>query len=170
MKKGIILAVIISLFIGCNSSPDLTSQLKTNFASHLSKVDSAVILDSFRLIRVDTIVEKLGKIIDDTIYKREYSRVQEQFDSASKHQNKDSIAFLQYELNYMSGQIDSLTHTIKTADTIHKFGFLISCFYQIRKNDKNKADTIYYFFDKQSNILNPDMIDSFIRRADKFIR
>jgi hypothetical protein len=47
-------------------------------------MDSTVVLDSFRLVGIDSIDEKLERTIDDTIYTREFSRVQAQFANAIK--------------------------------------------------------------------------------------
>jgi hypothetical protein len=43
-----------------------SEQLKANFLSHLMKADSSLVLDSFRVFRVDTANQKLFDIIDDT--------------------------------------------------------------------------------------------------------
>jgi hypothetical protein len=171
MRKPTLLAVAIIIFIGCSTKiPDLTSQLKTNFSSHLIKVDSAVVIDSFSVIAVDTLVEKLGKIIDDTIYIRELHAVQAQLAHALMRPRKDSIEYFQNEVNYMSGQIDTLTMSIKTADTKNKFGILARCYFQISKKDKAKSDFVFYFIDSRSNILSTDIIDSSINRAYKYIK
>lgn len=171
MKKAILfILIVIIVMMGCSTRPDLTSQLKANFSFHLAKVDSAVVIDSFRILGIDTLVEKLGKIIDDTIYMRQLRSVQAQLDHALTRSNKDSIEYFRGEVKYMSGQIDTLTSSIETADTKSKFGLMVRCVYQLSKKDKYKTDSLVYFFDAKGNILSTDIIDSSIRRSYGFIK
>jgi hypothetical protein len=80
-----IVILIPVLFLSCKQKPpNVSIQLKSNFLSHLEKMDSTVVLDSFRLVGIDSIDEKLERTIDDTIYTREFSRVQAQFANAIK--------------------------------------------------------------------------------------
>ena len=164
MKRVLFIGALTQvLFMYCTSKPaSLSSQLETSLLSHIKKIDSTVILDSFSVLRTDKMVEKLGRIIDDTIYKRELSRVQSQLANAVKYQKHDSIEFYQGEVNYMLPQIDSLTKSISQADTTKKFGLLISCWFQISKNNMNRSGLLYYFLDQQMTIRNSDMIDSTI--------
>jgi hypothetical protein len=168
MKNIIIIAVAaILFFLSCTSSHSNTipEQLQSNFSAHAAKIDSSLILDSFRLVRVDTLVEKLGRIIDDTIYKREFYRIQSQLQNAVKEQKKDSIAIYQDEINYMLPQIDSITKSIPKGDTTKIFGILASCNFWLKKNDKKNNGVVYYFLDRKMNILNADRIDSTIAIA-----
>ena len=165
MKRAI--AFIFLAIVGCKSSPppDLSSQLKSDLSSRLLKIDSFALIDSFKILGVDTIVPRLGIIIDDTIYIRQLHSVQEQLAHAMTRSRKDSIEYFQGEVNYMTGQIDSITASIKTADTTNKFGILARCYYQISKNDKNKKDSIYYFIQNKGHIINSEMLDSFVARS-----
>ena len=164
MKILIFLIFILIGIVGCKSSspPDLSSQLKGDLSSRLLKVDSSALIDSFKIIGVDTIVPRLGKIIDDTIYIRQLHSVQEQLAHAMTRPRKDSIEYFQGEVNYMTGQIDTLTESIKTADTTRKFGILARCYYQISKNGKNNKGLIYYFIQNTGHIMNSEMLDSLI--------
>ncbi len=172
MKRPVLLIIILAMVtIGCTTKPaSLTSQLKTNFSFRLAKVDSLAVIDSFRILGVDTLVEKLGKIIDDTIYIRQLHAVQAQLDHALTRSNKDSIEYFKGEIKYMSGQIDTLTSSIETADTKSKFGLMIRCVYQISKKDRYKTDSVVYFLDAKGNILSTDIIDSSVSRAYGFIK
>ena len=169
MKRVFILAALAQvLLMGCNSKPaSLSIQLEENLLDHLKRNDSTIILDSFRVIRSDKFVERLGRIFDDTIYKRELYRVQAQLTNAIKYQKQDSIEFYQGEVNYMQPQIDSLTKSIAQADTTKKIGLLVSCWFQISKNNMRNSGAIYYFLDQQMIIRNSDMIDSTISLLSK---
>jgi hypothetical protein len=150
------------IFLSCTHSASLPEQLKTNFSEHVKKIDSALALDSFRVMRIDTLVEKIGRIIDDSIYKRELYRVQLQLANAIKRQRKDSIAIYQDEVNYMLPQIDSVTNSISKGDTTKKFGVLAVCLYQLRKNNTSAKGFAFYFLNTKMSIMNADMIDSTI--------
>jgi hypothetical protein len=165
MKRLLIITVSIHILFlyDCQSKPaPLPSQLESNLLSHLKKIDTAIVLDTFRVLRSDKLVEKLGRIIDDTIYKRELCRVENQLANAIKYQKQDSIEFYQGEVNYMLPQIDSLTKSIAQADTTKKFGLLVSCWFQISKNNMKNSGLVFYFLDQEMTIRNSDMIDSTI--------
>jgi hypothetical protein len=173
MKK--ILAVVFfatTPFLSCTQSTTLSEQMKLNFATHLKNIDSSLVLDSFRILQIDTMVEKLGRIIDDTIYKLELHRVQSQLANAVSEQKKDSIPIYQDEINYMIPQIDSVTNSISKGDTKKIYGFVMRCVYQIRKNNHSVKDSIVYFFDNGMNIRNPSFAntDTFISKSLKKIR
>ena len=162
MNKLNLAIVLLTILNGCSNPPDLSNQLKTHFSSRLAKIDSAAIIDSFRIIGIDSSHEKMGKIIDDTIYIRLLHSVQAQLAHALTRKNKDSIEYFQDEIKYMSGQIDTLTNSISTADTVRKYGILVRCFYQISKDGRRKGDSIYYFFDNKMHLLDSDLVDSLI--------
>ncbi len=64
------------LIVSCKSKPiSLTDQLKTNLLTHLHKIDSTLVLDSFRILRIDTANQKLFSFFDDTLYKIVLARV-----------------------------------------------------------------------------------------------
>ncbi len=165
MKRLLIITVLVQILFlyNCHSKPaPLPNQLESNLLSHLKKIDTAIVLDTFRVLRSDKLVERLGRIIDDTIYKRELYRVQDQLANAIKYQKHDSVEFYQGEVNYMLPQIDSLTKSIAQADTTKKFGLLVSCWFQISKNNMKNSGMVFYFLDQEMTIRNSDMIDSTI--------
>jgi hypothetical protein len=158
-----IVILIHVLFLSCNQKPpNVSIQLKSNFLSHLKKMDSTVVLDSFKLIGIDSIDQKLERTIDDTIYTREFSRVQAQFANAIKEKKEDSIEFYQGEIDYMTPQVDSLTKVISKADTSKKLGMVVTCRIQLSKHNRSVDWIIYYFLDKNMKIWNSEMIDSSI--------
>jgi hypothetical protein len=168
MKKPLFIAFILPvIFLYCTHSTGLTEELKLNFLNHIKIVDSSLVLDSFKITNIDTLVQRLGRILDDSAYKRELRRVQGQLDNAIMEQKKDSIKFYQGEVNYMIPQIDSLTNSISKADTTKILGIRIKCLYQIRKNNKLSNDSLYYYLDNKMNIQNPYLIDSSILRTSK---
>lgn len=154
-----------TLFLSCTHSTTLKEQMKLNFSSHLKNMDSSLVLDSFRIIKIDTIVDKVIRMIDDTIYKIELHRVESQLANALKMQRKDSASIYQEEINYMVPQIDSVNNAVSKGDTIKKLGFIIRCFYQISKNKSSVKDSIIYFFDNGMNIRNSSFIDTLISRS-----
>jgi hypothetical protein len=169
MKKiFVVVALSNILFLCCTTKPkSLSDQLKTNFLSHLNKRDTSLVLDSFSIIRIDTMNQKLFSIIDDTIYRRVLARVQSQMASAVKKNDIDSMAFYQDELDYMLPTSDSLTKVISISDTTKKYGLLVVCRVKVSKGDKNIHDNIYYFLSRNMTIVNSEMIDSAISQLSR---
>jgi hypothetical protein len=164
-------AVFYILFLSCKSKPvNLSDQLKANLLTHIHKVDSTLVLDSFRIIRLDTANERLLSEIDDTLYKTVLARVRSQMANATKNNNTDSMAIYQYELDYMIPTSDSLTREISKSDTTKKFGLLVSCQIQVSRDNLIKTDKVYYFLDKDMKIWNGEWIDSAISRISRTVR
>ncbi len=170
-KTTLPLLLLCIMYSSCANKPDsIQEQLKANFSKHVNKIDPTIIIDSFQVLKIDTMVEKLGRIIDDSIYKRELYHVQNQLANAQKEGLTDSAEFYDSEIKYMLIQIDSVTNSIRSGDTKKSFGFLVICHYQIRKNNNHHKDLIFYFFDTKMNIVNADMIDSDIYRSYRRIK
>ena len=158
-----IAAISFVLFFSCKTKPNsLAEQLKTDFSSHLKKIDSTVVLDSFIVIRIDTITRRMERTIDDSIYMREFIRVKTQLNNAINEAKKDSIGFYQEEVNYMLTQVDSLNKEISKADTTNKLGLVATCRIQIGKTNRKQEAILYYFLDRSMTIRNSEMIDSTI--------
>ena len=169
MKHLVRIAILSAvLFYACNSKPaSLSDQLKSNFLSHLNKMDSAIVLDSFRVIRIDTLNQRLINSIDDTLYRIILDRVKSQMENATKKNNKDSMIFYQSELDYMIPTSDSMRNLIPTSDTTIKFGIMATCDVQLSKRNIPKTDKMYYFLSRNMTILNSEFIDSSISRILK---
>ena len=117
---------------------------------------------------MDTLTEKFGRVIDDTIYTREHDQIRTLYQNAI---DKDSLEFYKYELDYMATEIDSITRSIPTADTKKKYGLAVKVFFKITKRSKSSNSYAYYFLDKSGNVLDPDLIDSvFIHEAYQRIK
>jgi len=161
-------AVFYILFVSCKSKPvNLSDQLKANLLTHILKVDSTLVLDSFRILRLDTANQRLFSVVDDTLYKIILARVRSQMANATKNNNTDSMAIYQYELDYMVPTSDSLTHEISKSDTTKKYGILATCQIQVSKDDKKKTTRIYYFLDKSMTVRNAEHVDSAIAQISR---
>src|SRR5580765_2026734 len=67
------------LLVSCKSKPiNLSDQLQANLLTHFHKVDSTLVLDSFRILRLDTANQRLFSIVEDTLYKIILARVRSQ--------------------------------------------------------------------------------------------
>ena len=168
--KGVIgIAFILPfIFTHCKSKPvSLSEQLEKNLLIHLNKIDSTIVLDSFGIIKIDTMVERLGKMIEDVIYKMEMRRVEAQLANAVKEQKPDSIEFYQGEVNYMQPQSDSLTKVISTADTTRKFGLLVICKARLKKNNQSRTTLLYYYLDNHMTIRNSDRVDNSVSELSR---
>jgi hypothetical protein len=169
MKKVQTLAVILlGLLLSCKSKHNnLPDRVKANFISHVKKIDSTLVLDSFSVISVDTINRRMERIIDDTLYLMEFSRVQTQLASAKKTNRADSIEFYQGEVSYMQTQFDSLKREIAAADTTKKLGMVAKCRIILKRNHTSREMIVYYFLDWNMKVWNPQMIDSAISSVSK---
>ncbi len=166
MNRVLTLFFLFCVFLfSCNTkSPGVSDQLKTIFQTRLKKSDSTVVLDSFRVIRIDSIDRRHQLIIDDSIYMREFTRVQGQFINSMIEKRTDSIGFYQDEVNYMGTQLDSMNKEILKSDTITKIGLLALCKVQLSKNNRSEEMILRYLMDMNMNIWNTSMIDSSIAR------
>jgi hypothetical protein len=148
------------LLFSCKSKPaSLPDQLKENFLSHLRKIDSTVALDSFIVLRIDSIDQRHERAIDDSVYMREFRVVQAQLSNAVMAKKTDSIGFYEDEVDYMEKQADSLSKEISNADTIKILGLVARCKIQLSKHAKIEERTIRYFLDMNMKITNSEMID-----------
>lgn len=162
--KSICIILILWLVTGCSSkSKTRQEQLTDNFKSHLKRADPTSELISFNILRTDTITVKLSNIRDDSSLSQELARIERQLDYAQKDNNTDSIEFLQYEIRYMQQEIDSIEKTIKKADVKKKYGIIITCRFELKKNNRYKTDSMFYFINSNGKIVNSDMIDRFIQ-------
>lgn len=164
MKSLLIIAAILFVLIcSCKTkSHNVSERVKENLISHVNKIDSNLVLGSFTVTSIDTINRRMERVIDDTLYMREFNRVQTQLSDAMKGTRADSIAFYQGEVNYMQTQFDSLNRAILNADTTKKLGLLVTSKIQLTKNNKSEETTVYYFLDWNMKVWNPEMIDTVI--------
>ncbi len=137
MKHLVRIAILSAvMFYACKSKPaSLSDQLKMNFLTHLNKMDSAIVLDSFSVIRIDTLNQRLINSIDDTLYRIILARVKSQMEAATKKNNTDSMAFYQSELDYMIPTSDSMRNLIPASDTTIKYGIVATCDVQVSKQE-----------------------------------
>jgi hypothetical protein len=150
-------------FISCSHPSSLSDQLKLSFTSHLMQMDSALVLDSFRILDMRPMNQKIGQIIEDSIYSHALYRVKAQLANAAQEQKKDSVAFYQGEVNYMEPNVDSLTSSISKSDSTGKFGNLIRCYAQISKNSKTEKMLVVYMLDDKMNVIDGDIVDHMIK-------
>ncbi len=160
--------ILLTLLLSCKSKHNnLSDRVKANLISHIKKIDSTLVLDSFIVVRVDTINRRMERIIDDTLYMMEFSRVQTQLANAMKTKRTDSIEFYQGEVNYMQTQFDSLKREIAAADTTKKLGMVAVCRIILKRNNASQEMIVYYFLDWNMKVWNPQMIDTVISSLSK---
>jgi len=169
MKKSFATILLAySLFLACNTkSASLEDQLKTSLVLHLKKIDSLAVLDSVRILYNIPLTEKLGRIIDDSVYALLIRRAQVKLLTAKENNDVKAIEQYQDELNYMNKVFDSVSNSISSGDTTRKYGHVIGVSYSISKNQITKIDSAVFFLDSVSNIINPSLIDFFLEGAFK---
>jgi hypothetical protein len=164
------ITVLALLLSGCHHPHTLPQALATIFSDHLRRIDSAATLDSVQVRWNFAVDEKHGRIFDDSIYVREYTRVKAQLAEALPIGNKDSIEFLEYEIHYMEQEIDSIGRSIPLGDTIRRYGSLVGASFYISKNNKFRMDSTIIFIDTTSTVRFTDFLDSALRRTVKTLQ
>jgi hypothetical protein len=159
------LFLLLLLCGACQQKKTLSQQLTITFTNHLQTLDPTVSLDSIHILWNIPVTQKLSRVIDDTVYVREYSRIKSQLASAQAKQDKDSIEFYNYEIAVLERGIDSVSKAIEQGDTTHRYGSLIACQYFLRKNNRSFADSTLLFIDSTHTIRYTEYMDSSIART-----
>jgi hypothetical protein len=162
VKKQLLLFVFVTLLLAyCSSKPSFNEQVRQDFSNRVLKIDSSIRVDSFLLIRVDSLTEKIGQIVYDSIYAREEARLETEL--IAKRNLASDTSYVQEEINYMKKELDSIENLIAKADTVKKYGILALYSYTISKNEKSKTSRVYYFISNEGNVLNTEMISDSIK-------
>jgi hypothetical protein len=164
------IVVLTVLLGGCHHPQTLPQSLAIIFSNHLRRIDSAATLDSVKVRWNFAVDEKHGRIFDDSIYVREYTRIKSQLAEALPMGNKDSIEFYKYELHYMEQEIDSIGRSIPLGDTTRRFGSVVGASFYISKNNKFRMDSTIVFIDTTSAVRFTDFLDSALRRTVKMLQ
>jgi hypothetical protein len=163
MKRRILIFVLLPLIlVHCKGKPSFTEQVRQDFSNRVMKIDSSIRVDSFQLIRMDSLTEMIGQIIYDSMYAREEARLETELMAAKRNRATDT-GYMQEEINYMKKELDSIENLITKADTVKKYGILALYSYTISKNEKSKTSGVYYFISNNGNVLNPDMITDSVK-------
>jgi hypothetical protein len=145
----------------CTGKPSFNEQVRKDFSDRVLKVDSSLRVDSFQLVRMDSLTEKIGQIVYDSIYAREEARLESELNVIK--QNKADTSYKQEEINYMKKELDSIENLIVKVDTVKKYGVLGMYNYTISKNAQSKSGRVYYFISNNGNVLNPEMISDSLK-------
>ena len=157
--------IIFTLIASCQQPETLTQQLDEKFDIHLKKIDPSVTLDSLHILWKINLTQRLGKVIDDTIYIRELSNIEMQLIKAIQKQYKDSIKFYQSEIDYMKSNTDSIANQIDNSDSSRKYGYMMRCAYYITKNSKTIIDSTLIIIDSASKLQFTEIMDSSISQT-----
>ena len=153
---------IVTLFAWCTNKPSFTEQVRKDFTNRVLKIDSSIRVDSFQLVRMDSLTEMIGQIVYDSIYAQRGSKTGSGIHSAKQNRRLIRVT-VQEEINYMKKELDSIENLITKADTVKKYGVLAQYSYTISKNEKSKTGSVYYFISNNGNVLNQDMITDSVK-------
>ena len=163
LKKRVFPYYFIAMLLAyCGSKPSYTEQVRKDFSNRVLKIDSSIRVDSFQLVRMDSLTEKIGQIVFDSMYAREKARLETELIAKKRNQAADT-GYAQEEINYMKKEMDSIENLITKADTVKKYGIVARYAYTISKNEKSKTGAIYYFISNNGNVLNPDKITDSVK-------
>jgi len=142
---------------GCKPNEDkiLLPDLKPNFLELLNRRDSALVLDSFYFIRIDTMTEKKALTHQRFSFLHIAEKIDGQLERMSNHRDTvhsvpsaadlETLAYVKGEKVYVGKEIDSLTLLIANADSVSPVGY--RAFYKVTVNKKDKftiSDTVPY--------------------------
>jgi hypothetical protein len=161
-RETLAIFFLATMFAWCTNKPSFTEQVRKDFTNRVLKIDSSIRVDSFQLIRMDSLTEMIGQIVYDSLYAREEARLEAEFIAAKRNPAADT-SYLKEEINYMKKELDSIQNLIAKADTVKKYGIVARYFYAISKSEKSKAGWVYYFIGNNGNVLNPDMISDSVK-------
>lgn len=181
---GAMLCIIFALNSCQSESEKKSIKLNQNLKSFFTEnyIDSSMSIDSFRLIRIDTIskhdllYEQSHKLLDDYELLTSHLEMNRQKISLSVSQMKmykligsnelfeiekkdyDEIIkktnIILKESDTVKIIIDALIDSSKNADTLKPVNYLAACFYQIRNKDKSvQRDTAYIYLNKNHDII-----------------
>jgi len=157
--------MLAGVLIACTQKKPLTTQLTTAFGNHLARIDSTITLDSVKIIWSTPVNERLGRVIDDTVYVREYNRIKWQLAGAAAKNDRDSMAFYRYEIRVMEHEIDSIGKAIGQGDTTRSYGSLVACAYYLKRNEKAIKDSTLLYIDSAGALRYTGYMDSSIART-----
>jgi len=162
MTRRILIYIFLPLIlVHCRDKPSFTKQVRQDFSNRVLKIDSSIRVDSFQLVRIDSLTEQIGQIVYDSLYSREETRLESELSTAKM--NRADTSYVEEEINYMKKELDSIKNLTVKADTIKKYGILASYSYTISKDGKSKSSGVYYFINNNGHVLNPDMITDSVK-------
>ncbi|HLI92580.1 MAG TPA: hypothetical protein VKU83_03185 [Puia sp.] len=170
MRLSFIAAVTLLLAAACTHKRTLTEQLTSTLSSHLRRLDPVAVVDSVHILWTVPVNERFGRVVDDTVYIREYSRLKTELAGAQQRNEKDSIAFLHYEIAVMEKEIDSISKAVAKGDTTDRFGTLIGCAYYLRSADRTRPDSTMLFVDSTNTLRFTEFLDSSLARTIRHLR
>jgi len=169
LMKRLSLITFLFFAVACRHPKTLPEQLKIVFDNHLQRIDEASVIDSIRILWKTAVNDRLGRIIDDSVYVREYSKVKMQLDNAKLKNDHDSIEIYEYEINHIQQVIDSISISIPKGDTLHSAGYLIGCAYYLTKGGIKKYDSTLVFLDTLNNLRFTEYLDTALSRSVKAV-
>lgn len=167
MRKLLFLLALLSVLLSCSHKKTLTEQLTVAFSNHLSRIGPDATLDSVHILWSVPVTEKLGRVIDDTLYVREYNRIRTQLAGARQKNDRDSIAFYNYEIKVMEHEIDSISTAIGQGDTTRHYGSLICAAYSLEKQGHTANDSTLLYLDSAGVLRYTWYMDSSIARTTR---
>ncbi|MEP7229935.1 MAG: hypothetical protein ABI691_06760 [Ginsengibacter sp.] len=184
LKRFYMLILVTSLF-ACKSEREKEHQnLQNDMQSYFkaNMMDSTSTLDSFRLVKIDTINQRmlfyeqssvLGKHLDNLIelyklsneelsnsvdkmrlYRMIESRDLVEIEKKDFDKQKEKGQQIHYEIDTLMSITKAIDSSAKNADTTKPVGFQAKCFYQLRRKDKSvERDTTFILLNINKDII-----------------
>ncbi len=141
--------------------------MKSYFSKRLSAADSTILIDSFRMIRLDTLYDKWALTHQRFPYLKDYGKISFTLDSMKKQiqptseekseETKKEVEYLEGEKNYLKTEIDSINNLLAHADTIKPIGYMVRYKGSFKKKSGTLiTDTINFSFDTNLQMIEWD--------------
>jgi hypothetical protein len=188
LRNFLLFTICIYLFSCKDEAEKLSQELQNDLQTYfkVNLMDSTSKLDSFRLIKIDTITQRmllyeqsyvLGSQLDDLIeiyklsnqdlslsvdqmqlYRMLESRTLMEIEKKDFDKKKEKGLQIRKEIDTLMAITNTIDSLAKIADTTKPVGFQVKCFYQLRRMDKSvERDTTFILLN-----INKDII----KRAD----
>jgi len=169
--KMMLLPLLFLLIIWCacktKENKIILPDLKPNFVQLLHQRDTALVLDSFYFIRLDTMNEKKALLHQRFAFLHIMENIDGQVEWMSKKKDSlhaapsandlQTLEYLNGEKIYVGKEIDSLSSLIEHADSIAPIGYRV--FYKATVSKKDKfviSDTVPYSISLQMQVSDWD--------------
>src|ERR1700730_13548055 len=100
INRMLIFVLLTLVLLHCRTKTSFTEQVRQDFSNRVLKIDSSIRVDSFQLIRMDSLTEKIGQIIYDSLYAREEARLETELVAVKRNPTADT-GYVKEEINYM---------------------------------------------------------------------
>lgn len=186
IQRILFFVILSGMVISCSPKGQLlpdskVDELRTNFIETVREADSSFKIDSFKLVRIDTLtmvdkywtisvqltaditrktdeakslLKEFSNLVDLTNLSNGISeRLYSQYKADANEKQAEGLSVLE-EAKQLTSKRDSFSVLSRTADSVNPVAFSAVCFYQVRRKDQSVIkDTTYIILNTDRNII-----------------